>query len=390
MNPTLRFLQVAALTLGAAFGGQVAQAQQQGVAKNEILLGTIQDLSGPLAGYGKQARDGMIMRFDEINGQGGINGRKVRLLVEDNSYDPKKAVLAAQKLVNQDRIFMMVGHIGTAHNNAAMPVQFEKNIVNFFPISGGREMFDEPNSRLKFAYFVPVYEQLAQWLPKVVKEKGITKPCIIYQDDETGLEALRGAENALKSIDRTLHVKTSYKRGATEFSSQVAKMAAGGCDMVVLGTVIRETVGTIAESRKIGFNPVFLGTSNCYSDLIHKLGGDAMDGLYGIVLGPNFPYFDQASDPIRSWSAAYKKKFSEDATVFSIYGYVIADAFVRAAAQAGPDLTTDSFIKAMEATVFPADIFGTPEMKFSSSNRLGVRATRLAQIVNGRWKTLDQ
>ena len=103
-------------------------AQQQGISKNEILLGTIQDLSGPLAGYGKQARDGMLLRIEEINEQGGIRNRKIKLLVEDSSYDPKKAILAAQKLVSQDKIFMMVGHIGTAQNNAAMPIQFEKEV----------------------------------------------------------------------------------------------------------------------------------------------------------------------------------------------------------------------------------------------------------------------
>ena len=105
--------------------------------KNEILIGTIQDLSGPLAGYGKQARNGMQLRVDEINEQGGIHGRKLKLIVEDYGYDPKKAVLAAQKLVNQDKIFIMVGHLGTAQNMAAMPVQFEKNVDQLLPDHGG-------------------------------------------------------------------------------------------------------------------------------------------------------------------------------------------------------------------------------------------------------------
>ena len=95
-----------------------AQTLPQGISKNEILIGSIQDLSGPLAGYGKQARNGMQMALEEINETGGIHGRKIKLLIEDSAYDPKKAVLAAQKLVNQDKIFMMVGHIGTAQNMA--------------------------------------------------------------------------------------------------------------------------------------------------------------------------------------------------------------------------------------------------------------------------------
>ncbi|HKX44123.1 MAG TPA: ABC transporter substrate-binding protein, partial [Burkholderiaceae bacterium] len=99
----------------AAAASTGAQAQtSQGVSKSEILVGTIQDLSGPLAGYGKQVRAGMLLAVDEVNEQGGLHGRKLRLLVEDSGYDPKKAVLAAQKLVNQDKIFIMAGHIGTA------------------------------------------------------------------------------------------------------------------------------------------------------------------------------------------------------------------------------------------------------------------------------------
>src|SRR5688572_15620838 len=122
---------------------------QQGVSKNEILIGTIQDLSGPLAGYGKQARNGMLLRIEELNEQGSIHGRKLKLVAEDDGYDPKKAVLAAQKLVNQDKVFIVAGHLGTAQNMASMPVQFEKNIVNFFPITAAREMY-EPLHKLKY------------------------------------------------------------------------------------------------------------------------------------------------------------------------------------------------------------------------------------------------
>src|SRR3954466_1226204 len=96
----------------ATLACSLALAQQQGVSKDEIRIGTIQDLSGPLAGYGKQDRNGMQLRIDELNEQGSIHGRKLKLFVEDSGYDPKKAVLAAQKLVNQDKIFIMAAHIG--------------------------------------------------------------------------------------------------------------------------------------------------------------------------------------------------------------------------------------------------------------------------------------
>ncbi|VTU17096.1 Leucine-, isoleucine-, valine-, threonine-, and alanine-binding protein precursor [Variovorax sp. PBL-H6] len=369
-----------ALTGSAAFA-------QQGVSKDEIRIGTIQDLSGPLAGFGKQARNGMQLRVDELNEQGNVNGRKLKLFVEDSGYDPKKAVLAAQKLVNQDKIFIMAGHIGTAQNMAAMPVQFEKNVVNFMPITAAREMY-EPYHRLKYSFAATYYDQIRLALPKLIKDKGAKKVCTIYQDDEFGLEVQRGAEAALKAAGMELAEKTSYKRGATDFSSQVAKMKAADCDLVVLGTIIRETIGTVGEARKTGFNPIFLGSSAAYTDLIHKLGGKAMDGIYATHTVQH-PYLDEASPPLRFWANKYKTKFNEDPTVFSVYGYMIIDSFIKAAQKAGPNLSTDSFVKAMDTMTFEPDMFGAPKSTYTATKRLGNDLSRLSQIVDGRWKVVS-
>ena len=365
----------------------LALAQTQGVSKTEILIGSIQDLSGPIAAFGKQSRFGMQLRVDEINEQGGIHGRKLKLLVEDSGYDPKRAVLAAQKLVNQDKIFLMAGHLGTAHNNAAMPVQFEKNVINFLPITAAREMY-EPFHKLKYSFAATYFDQVRMALPKLVKEKGAKKVCTLYQDDEFGLEVSRGAEAALKTMNMELVEKTSYKRGATDFSSQVAKMKAGGCDLVVLGTIIRETIGAIAESRKTGFSPTFLGSSASDTDLIHKLGGKPMDGLYATMTAQQ-PYLDEASQPIRFWATKYKTKFSEDPTVFSVYGYTIVDVFARAAQKAGNNLSTESFIKAMDTMTIEPDMFGAPLVTYTATKRLGNDLSRLSQIVDGRWKVVS-
>jgi branched-chain amino acid transport system substrate-binding protein len=384
MKKTLSLLTLA---IAGLFATQ-ANAQSQGVSKGEITIGTILDLSGPIAGFGKQLRLGMMLRVDEANEQGGVNGRKLKLLVEDDAYDPKKAVLAAQKLVNQDKIFAMVGHLGTAQNNASMPVQFEKNVINFFPVTAAREMFD-PFHRLKYAGFATYFEQMRAGLPKVVKDKSAKKVCAIYQDDEFGLEVLRGAEAGLKGMGMEVVEKTSFKRGATDFSSQVAKMKAANCDMVVMGTIIRETIGTIGESRKTGFNPVFMGSSAAYTDLIHKLGGKAMDGLYATMTVAN-PYLDDASPQVRFWANKFKTKYSEDPTVFSAYGYNIVDSFIAAARKAGNNLTTDTFIKAMDTMVIPPDIFGAPQSTFTATKRLGSDESRLSQIQDGRWRVVSE
>lgn len=374
------------LPLLLALAAAGAQAEQQGVSKTEITVGSLLDLSGPLAPYGKQARNGMQLRVDELNEQGGVHGRRIVLKIEDDGYDPKKAVLGAQKLVNQDKIFIMAGHIGTAGNLAAMPVQFERNVINWWPLTAAREMY-EPFHKLKYSFAVPYYDQIRVNLPRLAQEKGAKKICVNYQDDDFGLEVLKGTEAALKTMNMEMVEKTSFKRGAVDFSSQVAKLKAAGCDLVVLGTIIRETIGTIGEARKTGFAPTFLASSAAYSDFIHKLGREAMNGLYA-VMTTQHPYLDEASQPIRFWANKYKTKFNEDPTVFSAYGYLIIDGFIRAAQKAGPGLTTDSFIKAMDNMVFPADIFGSPEGTYTATKRLGTYASRVSQIQEGRWKVV--
>ena len=379
-------LKQGALLATLAAASTLALAQQ-GVSNTEITLGSIQDLSGPIAGFGKQARLGMLLAVDELNEQGGINGRKLKLIVEDSAYDPKKAVLAAQKLVNQDKIFMMLGHIGTAQNLAAMPVQFEKNVINFFPITAAREMY-EPFHKLKYSFAATYYDQMRNAVPKVVKEKGAKKVCTMYQDDDFGLEVLRGGEAGLKTLGMAFAEKTSYKRGATDFSSQVSKMQASGCDMIVLGTIIRETIGAIGTARKLGYNPVFLGSSAAYTDLIHKLGGKAMDGLYATMTVQN-PYTEGQSQAIGFWANKYKTKFNEDPTVFSVYGYNIINTFANAATKAGKNLNTASFIKVMDTMTIPSDIFGSAPATFSPTKRLGSDASRLSQIQDGKWKVVS-
>lgn len=381
------FLTHAALA-SVALSATLAVAQQQGVTKDEIVLGSIQDLSGPIAGFGKQARNGMQLAVDELNEQGGINGRKVKLIVEDHAYDPKKAVLAAQKLVNQDKIFMMLGHIGTAHNMAAMPIQFEKNVINFFPITAAREMY-EPFHKLKYSFAATYYDQMRFAVPKLVKEKGAKKVCTMYQDDDFGLEILKGGEAGLKTIGMDFAEKTSFKRGATDFSSQISKMQASGCDFIVMGTLIRETIGGIGTARKLGYSPTFIGSSGAYTDLIHKLGGKAMDGFYATMTVQN-PYTEGMSGPIQFWANKYKTKFNEDPTVFSVYGYLVVNSFANAATKVGANLTTESFIKVMDTMRMPTDIFGSAPAAFTPIKRLGSDASRLSQIQDGKWKVVSE
>jgi branched-chain amino acid transport system substrate-binding protein len=292
-------------------------------------------------------------------------------------------VLATQKLVQKDRIFAMVGTIGTPTALPSMPILFEKNIPHLFPLTAAREMY-EPLHRLKYSIAATYFDQMRAGVKYMVKNKGYTKVCTLYQDDDFGLEVMRGAEAGLKEINMALAEKTTYKRGATDFSSQVARMKDAGCDLVVLGTIIRETIGTIATARKLGWGVEFMGSSASYTDLIHKLGGPAMNGFYSTNTVNN-PYTDDASRNVREWASRYKQKYNEDPAVFSVYGYQVIDLFIQVADKAGPKLTTDAFINTLEKFSAPRDMFGADAMTFSKTKHLGSNRARLSQIVNGKW-----
>jgi branched-chain amino acid transport system substrate-binding protein len=370
----------AALFTGAAF------AQGQGVTKTEIVIGTAQDLSGPIVGFSKPTVNGMRMRVDEINELGGIHGRKLRLVVEDHGYDPKKAVLAAQKMIQRDKIFAALGSIGTPTALAAMPLYLEKNVAHLFPLTGARQMY-EPLQKLKYSFAAPYFDQMRSGLKHLVKEKGLKRVCIVYQDDDFGAEVMEGGAAGLKDIGMSYVERTTFKRGATDFSSQIARMKDANCDIVVMGTIIRETIGTIATARKLGFNPEFIGTTASYDGIIAKLGGPVVNGFYS-TCQISFPYPDDASKNVRDWVARYKEKFKEDPTLFSAYGQVIISLFAAAAEKAGPNLTPVTLDKALESLTYPRDMFGGDEQRFSPTKHLGSNRAKLCQIQNGKWVSI--
>ena len=382
-NRTKLIVAAAALVVAHA----PLSAQTRGVSDKEIRIGTLLDLSGALASAGKDARDGMQMRVGEINAQGGIGGRMLKLVVEDHGYDPKKAVLGTQKLLDLDGIFAMVGTLGTATMLASAPLLKQKDAVNFLPLTATALTYEPPQT-LMFAYLPSYVDQLAKAMPPFLKQVSAKKVCVIYQDDEFGQEILRGAEAGLKAAGMPLVERMSYKRGATDFSSQVARTAATGCDAVVLGTVIRETVGVMSEARKIGYKPAFVSTVSAYSATVPKLGGDDVEGLYATVVVDQ-PYADSGAPELRAWSQRYKAAYKDDASVFSAQGYFVIDSFIKAARAAGPQLNTASFVKALETTRLPATLFGTPEMSFTPTKRIGIDAIRLARIKDGRWVSAE-
>lgn len=376
--------------VGLATGPALAQTKvtNQGVTTTEIVLGTHQDLSGPIKVWGVPVLNGMQLGVDEVNAKGGVNGRKLRLIAEDSQYDPRKAVLASQKMVEKDKVFAMVGPMGSPTVLASQDVLFDAGVPQLFPLTAAEFTFKfdpkKPQERLKFSNLLPYVESTRAGVKYMVEWKKPKAFCIMYQDDEYGKNVFDGFTQQLDAMKMKAASVTTYKRGASDFSAQAAKMKSDGCDMVLMGTVIRETIGLMAEAKKIGFAPVWLGATPVNVLEIPALGKELVEGLYAIA-GFIIPYRDTSTGAVKAWCEAYFKKFGIEPNSQAVIGYNVIMTFAYFAELAGKDLTGQKLLAALESGKEFKDIFGSPPTKFSTTNHLATTITQIQEVKKGRW-----
>jgi ABC-type branched-subunit amino acid transport system substrate-binding protein len=381
-------LAVGALALTHLPAFAQTKVTDQGISPTEIVIGTHQDLSGPIKVWGVPVSNGMKMAVEEINAAGGINGRKLKMILEDNGYDPKKAVLASQKMVERDKVFAMIGGMGSAPTLAAQDILFDAGVLQLFPLTAAEFTFKfdpaKPQERLKFNNLLPYVESTRAALKYMMDWKGFKKPCVMHQDDEYGKNVLDGFTQQLDALKVQPASITSYKRGVSDFSAQIAKMKSDGCDLVVLGTIIRETIGAMGEAKKLGWDVTFLGATPTNVLEVPALGKEIVEGMYAAAAF-EIPYEDTAKGKVKDWLANYKKMFGTDANTQAIIGYNAITTFAFYAEKAGKDLTGQKMLDSLESGVPFQDIFASPPSIFSKTSHLASTVTQVQQIKNGRW-----
>src|SRR6201996_7271731 len=197
-------LAVGALALSVLPAYAQTKVTNEGISPTEIVIGTHQDLSGPIKVWGVPVSNGMKMAVEEINAAGGINGRKLKLIIEDTGYDPKRAVLASQKMVERDKVFAMVGPMGSPTVLAAQDVLFDAGVLQLFPLTAAEFPFkfdpNKPQERLKFNNLLPYVESTRAAVKYMMEAKAPKKPCIMHQDDEYGRSVLQGFNEQLAEM----------------------------------------------------------------------------------------------------------------------------------------------------------------------------------------------
>ncbi|HVC58954.1 MAG TPA: ABC transporter substrate-binding protein [Acetobacteraceae bacterium] len=354
----------------------------EGVTATQITIGTTTDLSGVTAVQGVNNADAIRMVFDDANKAGGVNGRKIRYIVEDTQYTVPRAVQAINKLLNLNHVFFTIADGGTPMNDAEMPMEFAKGVPNVFPLSGARSMF-EPYNRLKFGQFASYYDEMRAGVKYFVAQKHVKKICALYQDSDFGQDVYAGIAAEAKALNMPVVATATDHPTDTDFTATLAKLRDAGCDFVGLGTIVRDTIDILSQAGKMGWHPDFVGQIASYDTAVATAPGGIANGFYSMTPAI-YAYPDDPRPAVQKFAAEYKKRFGIDPNFLGEQGYTAAHIVLLALKRAGPHLTTDSFIHAMESIHDYHDIFGTT-LSLGPHQHHAETAAFLAVVKNGRW-----
>ncbi len=375
------------LMLGLATTACALGAVAGGVSDTEIVICTHLDLSGPTAAGMPMLRNAMQMRIDEVNAAGGVNGRRIKLVVEDNGSQPQMAVRAVQKLIKSDDVFAIVNPFGSGPNAATVKAAVDADVVVFAPwAASGIIQRVSGNSPLLFTTVQNYDTTSAAAVNWAIKNWGSKKIGVIYQEGPFGDLIRAGLNQSLKANNLTVAAEAAYKVGDIDFSSQVARMKAADVDLIVAGTVVRETVGVMAEVKKLGWNNVKVLTAiPGRSTIVARLGKDAVEGLYG--MGGWHLHDGSSKDAnAQKFLTGFKAKFNADADENAANAYSYTDWFISCLRAAGRNLTAKTFSDACKG-VSHQD-FTTYSRQSFAGNHVNPEFVSIDVIKGGRWESV--
>src|SRR5262249_24043020 len=192
-------------------------------------------------------------------------------------YQVPRAVQAMNKLLNNDKVFMTIEDGGTPMNNATWPMAIEKGMPKLLPQSPARSMY-EPLHKLKFSQFSSAVDHVRAGVKYFVEERGKKSVCLMYQDTDFGRESLIGVTMQTDAMGIKLVATSAHKPTDTEFGANVSKLRDAGCDLVVMGTIVRDTILIIATAKKMGWNIDMMGQIAAYDSAIADAPGGVGEG----------------------------------------------------------------------------------------------------------------
>lgn len=374
---------------GEASTGSAA-ATTPGVTATTIKIGSWGPITGPAASWGVVLKS-MEAYFEFINDSGGIHGRKLEFVIRDDQYDPKKTTTIARELVEIEKVFAIVGGIGTANGRAVAEYLETKGIPFFSPASGDKFWTDPPRKNVYTTY--PRYVTEGQILGEyIAKELRSLKVAVLHQDDDFGAQGAEGLQRGLEKFGGKLHLKVTCKATDTDMSAQVKQIAKAAPEVLVLFAAPKQSIAVVKMLEAQKKKPHIL-TSFVLSDpmVIKAAGKETWEGTItsASLRLPNSD--DESVKKYREILAKYGGgKIAPGA--FSQAGFALAMPFVEALERAGKDLTREKLYEALNSMkgydgggpYWTSKGMGPP-ITFGPNDRLGNDRLFLAKAVDGQW-----
>lgn len=354
---------------------------EEGVTDNEILIGTIQALTGDMAFIGNQNVNGTKIMINEVNKRGGIYGRKIKQIVMDDGYVTPRHIANIRRMITEDKIFCFVFNLGTHTVAASLPL-LNQYKVPLYSAASNSKLFD--NEPFVFAEGASYRQMTIQGIKYMMEKRGHKRIGIFYWDNPLGQEHFDAAREYFKAIGGELVAEEKYKAEEYDMSSQAARLKNSGATCVILGSSPGGSTKILRAMHNIGYSPEVIGMLVLVSPGFVQVAGKDSEGVF-IML----PFLETTNDAVAPWRELAKQYYPDkpfDSQVQAGMGSVYA--FAEGLRRAGKDLTRDKFIKAVETISYQnADLphyKGATDFHFGPNRHRSTSATRIGRIVNGQ------
>ncbi|MGE0315016.1 MAG: ABC transporter substrate-binding protein [Lautropia sp.] len=335
----------AAMAIAPAAGWAQYENKDEGVTKDQVVVGTSVALSGTLAYMGKAIEEGMHVYFDGVNAKGGVHGRKIKLVTYDDEFKPAKTVANAKLLVERDNALALVGVLGTPTVLAAYEYVKEKKV----PMIGALSISDAvstPPRDLVFALPSPQSTEAAAYIDYAVKTLGAKRVAVLYQNDSWGKPALDVATKRLETHGLKPVETQAFERLATDMTSQVFKLKEAKPDAVIVYALGQQAASFFKSAEKLGWNPVVFGAGGLNDPKFVEL----LDGKpVKLYIASYYESLDSDNPAIKAFVDAYGKRYGGNKpSALAQMGYSAAAVFTEALQRAGDKPTREALVKQME------------------------------------------
>ncbi len=378
------YRKAASLTLAAAFavGLAASQAIAQGVTADSVKIGSWVALSGPVAVYGVPLKAGVQSYFDMINDKGGINGRKINWIVEDNAYNPQQTVAIARKLISSDEVLALVVPHGTGQSAAAFPYAIDQQKVPMLlPYGGAKDWYDPLKPGLLGLHVL--YEDQANAIGRWAAQDGHKKVLVVYGANAAFENVANNVEPGLKAIagDATVEL-LPVKIGTTDYGPIVLDIMNKKPDAIVSIQLLQEIVLLSKGLKQQGADIQVYSYAPTVGEATIKLGGEFVEGLKAPSLTSS-PFGDTpAAQEYRDALAKYAPGEAPD--FVSYLGFGAAKIFAEALSRVKEPMTRESLLEAFfTMDAYDSGIF--PPVTYSAKQPLGGHLLQPMQVKDGKW-----